>query len=143
MRQFTAGGKVWEIPTIDLPTVRDVRQAIAVNLSRQEDFERIMDDPLLAIDILQILCRKQIETRNLSAKEFDLIFDGDGLEAARDALVRAIVDFFPRARREAFEKLLRMAERKTQTAQERMGTIDPEKMDLETLPSMLNGSAGN
>ena len=142
MRQFTAGGKVWDIPTIDLPMCRDVRQALQLNLSRQEDFERLIDDPLLAVDVLQVLCKKQIDARTMTAKEFDLVFDGDGLEAARDALVRAVVDFFPKPRREAFEKLFTMAARKTKTAQDRMDQIDPEPADLESLAT-LNGSVGS
>jgi hypothetical protein len=75
-------------------------------LSDGEGIDRLINDPVCLCESLFIICKEQCKDRNLNEEEFYSIIVGDVLGDAALALSNAIVDFFPKARREVLKKSL-------------------------------------
>ena len=115
MPSFKAGGKEWLV-AVDGPKIRRIREACGVDLGARDcsQFDRLTNDPLLAQDVLWQLCRKDAEAAGLDCDQFQGLLSGDVGEAAGNALIEAVIDFFPNQQR----KLLRDMLAKNQAVQE-------------------------
>ena len=115
MSQFSDNnGRKWTL-ALDAPAIRKVRKACSytyenaagqsitrsVNLSdgTGEAYGRMADDPVLLIDVLWLLCEEQAEKANVSDVQFGQALVGDAIERATEAVLDAIKDFFPHAKR--------------------------------------------
>lgn len=89
--------------SLDAPAIRAVQQEFqGVNLADPEGkvFEALAADPCLLVDVLWVLCREQSQAAGLTEPQFAKALVGDTIEAATDALLAAITDFFPRRKRD-------------------------------------------
>lgn len=105
MKKFQdAKGRDWLLE-ISTTSLRRVRAALEVNLlaivEGKELFERLASDPVLLCDVLFVLCQDQAKERSLSDEEFGLGLRGDVLDAATEALLEELCDFFPHPRKRA------------------------------------------
>ncbi|MDD5728825.1 MAG: hypothetical protein PHV59_09690 [Victivallales bacterium] len=94
-------GKEWEVD-VNMFTVKQVRDALGVNivdLKNEDIITRFKDDIIFVVDVIYVICRKQVEKRNMDEESFAEALLGDGLSNAVDALLDAWVDFFPEATR--------------------------------------------
>ena len=127
MRSFKDNeGRDWLV-AVNVATVKRVRAECGVDLASatepnaengESPLERLAGDPVLLVDVLYSLCRKQAEKRGVDDEAFGTAIAGDSVAAAADALMEAIVDFFPNPRRKLLMKALTEARETQRKAEE-------------------------
>lgn len=107
MQRFKdSNGREWCI-TVDVRAIARVRDLCQVDLAKLFDdsfslMKALFEDPVKLSDVLWTL----INTGD--RLEFDTGFTGDTLETAANAMIEAVIDFFPNPkRREALRETLR------------------------------------
>ena len=101
MKQFKDNqGCEWVID-VNIGAIKAVRELVKVDLYAlfADEAKRLFADPVLLVDTVYVLCREQADQRKLTDIDFGKLFEGDVLEAAANALLEAVVDFFPSSRR--------------------------------------------
>lgn len=101
-------GARWEI-SITALSVRRVRVALNVDLLTilgGELSQKIQHDPVLLVDVLWAICQTDAEQRKISVEQFVDRFFGDALSDATAALLDAVIEFFPKAKREPMARLM-------------------------------------
>jgi len=103
--------RVWAVG-IDVNALKRVRTICEVDLaSAIADGGKILgqlsSDPVLLCDVIFAICKPQADALHVSDVEFGGGMSGDALEAATGALLDGLVDFFPKARRALFAKVIR------------------------------------
>lgn len=94
-------GREWEV-ALDAPTIRKIREAHdGLDLAGVDGaaYEKLADDPILLVDVLWTICRKQAQQAEVDDEAFGRALVGDAIDGAVQALLRAISDFFPHAKR--------------------------------------------
>ena len=108
MKQFKdSAGRAWEF-AININAIRRVKDKLELDLyalldDRLEKLNALINDPLRFCDVMFVLCREAGATKEVSDEEFGKAWSGDVWEAAADAFVEELVDFF--RDREARSKL--------------------------------------
>jgi hypothetical protein len=74
-------------------------------------FERLSTDPGLVVDVLYCLCKKEATERNVEPESFAMLFDGETIENASNALVDEIINFSPPMRRRILNAIRLMGEK--------------------------------
>lgn len=113
--------RTWAI-TVNVAAVKRCRDLLGINLLEIADqkgklLERIIEDPCILCDILFVLVKPEADARNVTDEEFGRGLGGDVLDAATDALLGEIADFFPSGRREILRRILskvKMIQQKTE-----------------------------
>jgi hypothetical protein len=107
MPSFKAGGREWLV-TIDGPKIKRVREALGVDLGARDckQFDQLTADSVLAGDVLCELLRKDIDAAGIGTDVFLGYLTGDEGEAAGNALIEAIIDFFPSRQRSLLREML-------------------------------------
>lgn len=67
---------------------------------------RLMDEPATVLDVIYAACKPQADAAGVSIDDFYRLAAPE-IDAAQDALLEAIVDFFPRRTREILRTALR------------------------------------
>jgi hypothetical protein len=95
-------GRAWLVQ-VTVGTVSDVRAALGVDLVDVggEIFQRLQNDPILLCDVLYLVCKEQADAQAISDVDFGRAMGGDAIDEATDALLEALINFFPRSRRDA------------------------------------------
>lgn len=122
-------GREWQI-AITVNTVKHARDRVNLDLLKIMDrgervIERLGEDPVLLCNVLFVLVEEEAGKRGVTDVEFGESLIGDAIADATDALVRAIIDFFPQPRR----GLLLKAMERAQALQTRAGVKAEEKLD--------------
>ena len=133
-------GRYWSV-RVDVGAVKRVRSALGVDLMQVAQgknseggrepgvLERLASDPVLLVDVIYVLCRDQAEAHGVSDEEFGAAMAGDALDHAVQAMLGAIVDFFPHPReRAALKRLLEAAAQEADRARDRMEALVEEKL---------------
>lgn len=144
MAEFTdESGRQWQL-RIDVNTIRRVRQETGYDLAvmfSAEGLDKLLADVVCLVDVLESLCRGQIETRKLTAEDFAAGLYGAAIESAVNALVEAGIDFLPPARqaavRQMWAKLLELGRAQEAKVLERLASLD-----LQTIGGDPPGSSG-
>lgn len=103
MSKFTDEAKnEWHL-SVTVGTLRRVRERTKVDLMEIADpkaslVARLSSSPELLVDVIFAVIKPQADELGVSATEFDELVAGDSVAAATDALIEAVVDFFPHAR---------------------------------------------
>lgn len=135
-------GRNWTL-TVNIGAMKRVRALCGIdlfNLIELEDgknpkadvLNRLASDPILLVDVLFAVCQTEADARGIGGEEFGSAMTGDTIEAATNALLDEIVDFFPAAKRRTFQKLLAASRRFRDAAEDRLnailadGTVDQE-----------------
>ena len=88
----------WNV-RIDVQTVRDVRNSTGIDIARlltsTEGHKALHDDVIQLVDIIYEICKRQADSRGVSAEDFGRSLAGDALNAAVTAFEEAIVEFLP------------------------------------------------
>ena len=130
MKSFTDSmGRAWTL-VVNVATIKRVRALCGVDLNsivEVEDgkpsaklLERLSGDPVLLVDVLYAVCRPECEQKGVSDEDFGAAMAGDAVEQATDALLDEIVDFFPAAKRKAFQRILSASRRFGEAARRRL-----------------------
>ena len=105
-------GKEWTV-TLDAPKIRSVRNECKLDLAAIDDrpYERMYDDTILLVDVLWVLCREQAQKANITDVQFGEALVGDTIERATEAVLAAILDFFPSRKRTLLQTLASKGQR--------------------------------
>jgi hypothetical protein len=112
MAKFTdSAGRDWILRlNVDLiESVRELDVDLADMTSRT--FFRLADDPIMLVRVLWRLVAKQAEETAVTPADFGEALVGDAIDAASEALLEAITDFFPKRKRELFRKAAEVGKR--------------------------------
>ncbi len=122
-----ATGKDWEvvIHVAALKRVRDLAGVDLMDVAGGDLLERLIDDPVLLVNVLYVLVKPQADARTISDEQFGAALVGGALDAAADALIRELLDFFPRGpHARALGRLARMLRTHQQTATETQAALE-------------------
>ncbi len=106
-----AANRTWELPPITVGAARRVMADAGVDLWALKDdglrpLAALLADPPKLVNVLYALLRDQLDAARLTDEAFGSSFNGDALEAASEAFVGALLDFFPARVRGAMRDLL-------------------------------------
>lgn len=136
-------GRNWSA-AITVNTVKRVQQLTGVNLLAVFDgglLNRLADDPILLVNTLYAVCKPEAEQRDVTEEAFGELLVGDAIEHAVEALVRGIIDFFPKDRREVLRRLW-TATGKTRSEAFRLVTGKLDTQNIEAAIQSLMEQAG-
>jgi hypothetical protein len=111
MRTFKdSGGRAWKID-ITVAQVKRVRAELKLDLlglvdDRLQPLERLLADPVTLVDLIYVLCSEQADKDGVTDEQFGRAMAGDAIEAAAEAFVGALSDFFPSRQREALRAVV-------------------------------------
>jgi len=109
-----AAGREWSL-TISIATVKRIKALAGVNIveeiSNARLLERLCVDPVLLCDILYAICKPDADRLGVTDEQFGQALAGDAIEAATNAMLQELVDFFPTRRRAVLKKALAAAEK--------------------------------
>lgn len=114
MHKFTDTlGRDWNV-CVNVGTIRRAKAATGIDLlslmdipeeGHESPLETLANDPAKVVDVLASVCESQRKERNVDASAFEEAFNGETLEAATNALVEEVIDFFPQPRRDYFRAI--------------------------------------
>ena len=118
------------IVRVDTTTIRKARDRFGIDLdgilSDKEPLKRLADDVVLRVDVLWCCVEEQAKQKGITPDEFGQALYGDAIESATDALMEAIIDFFPRSRRDLLEKVWQKSKERATAEMERVNAIVEE-----------------
>jgi hypothetical protein len=127
-------GRKWSL-RVDVAAIRKVRSKRGVDLAKvmgsQEELQKLLDDPCLWVDVIWDLIEEQATTQGVDPESFAHGLAGDSFEAANNALIESIIDFFPSGRREILRRLLSKVKE--------MESLNLEKV-TQQVDSLMSGS---
>ena len=133
----------WEIE-ITISALKRVKSYLDLNLldifkqnpetQKFELLEKISEDPVLLVDLLFVLCEKQVKERNMNAEDFANVFSGEVIENAVNVLLYEIIDFFPETKKAVLKKILDTGKKMQGEAEK----LILEKLDNVNMEQMLN-----
>jgi hypothetical protein len=108
-------GREWTI-AIDAPTILTIREEcdplfMLESAKSASTYERLESDPATLCRVIYCLCDEQRKERGISEASFYGEVIGDAIDAATDALLKAIISFSPRRQRKLLEAAAGMRER--------------------------------
>jgi len=112
-------GRRWTVE-INTATLKRVKQALSINLLDAVGgklIDTIAADPALFADILYVLIKPQADAAKVTDTDFGEALAGDEIEEASLAFISALVDFFPKGRREVLAKAIAAGTEKARTAE--------------------------
>jgi len=143
MHTFTdPAQRTWTV-AINVAAVRRVRDALKLDLLSVIDgelLEKLAGDPCLLCDVLYVLCKPQAEERGIGDEQFGELLAGDVIDAATQALIEELIDFFPsRTRRPLGEmraKLMALQAALTRKSLAKLDALDVEQTADQLLAAM-------
>lgn len=142
MAQFTdRSGKTHQL-TISYATAIQLRQSCQLDLPAcLIDPEKLVTiltqlrDPIHVIAALAVILRAE------SPEQLHELFDGDSLAAAGEALVEAIIDFFPAAQRTILQRLVKSVKQYQETTVQRAVSMSEKAIDTMDWSTVVAQSA--
>ena len=104
MKKFTDKNKNDWILNLTVGTAKRVKADCGIDLiniidiktgAEKSILEELATNPILLVDVLFSLCRKQAEEKGIDDFAFADIFDGETIQNASEALVEEIINFSP------------------------------------------------
>lgn len=102
-------GRSWELQ-LDALAIQAVRSEVDPDFLKgpaQETFARLLNDPALLCLTIYVLCRRQMQARDISQEDFMMGVVGQAIADATEALVVAIMGFIPPSERALPEAMLK------------------------------------
>jgi hypothetical protein len=133
--------RAWNVE-INVAQIKAVRSAVGVDCyklleDKLQPLGELLGDPCAFVDVLWVLCREQAQAAGISDDAFGRCLGGDAIEAAGDAFVEELIDFFPRGRREALRKLIGKGKQVGNMAMAR-ATAELDQLTPEKLGQILD-----
>ena len=136
MSKFTdTEGRVWNVQ-LTVHLVKEVKQRLDVDLLDEQVHETLTlltGDIVKSVDVLYILCSSQADKNEISDVEFGQSLYGDVLFEGINAMVEALIDFFPNPKKRMW--IRRLWEKSTshmdKTNDEMLNLLEDEKIEKE------------
>lgn len=139
-------GRDWPVK-MTVSTIARVELATGINLTAigESETDKELESPAKFFRVLCSVLEPHIQARGLTADQFGDSLDQESIEAAYLALTEAVIDFFPKSRREgmstAFRKLVTAKTRhQEQQAKTVMDTVNSPEFD-STIEAMFAGKS--
>ena len=125
MRTFKDRNKLEWSFDLNITSMDHVQQQLGVNMMLDDRLLlHLRDNPILLRDVLFVLCKDEVDKREVTLEEFGEALKGNAIMEATDALIGELVDFCPSpVRREEWKE----AQRKTARGDELMAEVLAEK----------------
>jgi len=153
MKSFTDNaGRVWML-AVNVGAIKRVRALCGVDLNSIIELdeknkptakllERLSTDPVLLVDVLYAVCKPECDSKNVTDEEFGAAMAGDAIDLATSTLLDEIIDFFPEAKRLAFQKILSATRRFEDIARKRLTDMLTDNRFEDRLVSELERLTG-
>ena len=136
MSKFTdTEGRVWNVQ-LTVHLVKEVKQRLDVDLLDEQVHETLTlltGDIVKSVDVLYILCSSQADKNEISDVEFGESLYGDVLFEGINAMVEALIDFFPNPKKRMWIRRLweKSPSHMDKTNDEMLNLLDDEKIEKE------------
>ena len=133
-------GRNWQV-NLNVPTIKQIKQILEIDLLDEkvhEVLQQIADDVVLAVDVLYLALKEQLDTAQISDEEFGKSLGGDCLNEAVGALVQALINFYPNPQKREFLKRLweKSTKHMDKTNQEMLNMLEDERVE-ETIAKRI------
>lgn len=146
-------GRSWTI-SINVSVMKRVRALCGIDLfniveiddkqnPKADLLERLSSDPILLVDVIFAVCKEEADERNVTDEDFGRSMSGDSIDAATDALLDEIVDFFPTAKRQVLQNLLTATRRFRAATEKQLNTLLADGTFQEKIEKALETSFGS
>lgn len=126
-------GRPWMI-VVNVATIKRVRAICEVDLNSIVELDdkgkpstdllqKLSTDPVLLVDVLYAVCKPECDQKGVTDEQFGAAMVGDSIEYATSALLEEIINFFPEAKRRAFQKILAATRRFEEIMKTRMNSL--------------------
>jgi hypothetical protein len=122
MTQFKVGDKSWDL-TLNVGAVRRVLSAAQVDLFEVGTAAALSHSVTNLADVLWVLVEAQAKERHMSRDDFEAGLAGEAIDHAYDALMGALVGFFPPSRRAWLEAAVKRSKELNQQGTAAMLTM--------------------
>lgn len=152
MRSFkTSDGVEWTL-AINVLSVKRCRELTGVNplelVSEQKAVANLFSDDVKLCEVLCSLVKPQLDERGKTPDDFYSVINGDVIEAAAEALLSEIVDFFQEPRRGLLKMALakhraaveRLRDANAKLVEQRINDVDLEAALLQALTNSASAS---
>ncbi len=136
MATFTdTTGQSWHV-SLNVHTIKQVKELLDFDLLSDKVHETLsclMEDIVKTIDVLYVVCKEQADAADIDDITFGRNLGGDNLHAAVEALVTALVDFFPNPRRREWVRKLwdKTTAHLTKADEEMISVLDNDEINQE------------
>ena len=153
MKSFTDNaGRIWTV-AVNVAALKRVRAICNVDLNAIVEMdeknnpstkllEQLSADPVLLVDVLYAVCKNEADAQGFTDEDFGRAMAGDVIDHATAALLDEIVNFFPEAKRQAFQKILSATRRFEKIAREKLESLISDGRFEEELVSKLEQLTG-
>ena len=153
MKSFTDNaGRIWTV-AVNVAAIKRVRAICDVDLNAIVEMDekntpstrllaKLSTDPVLLVDVLYAVCKNEADAQGITDEDFGRAMAGDVIDHATAALLDEIVNFFPEAERQAFQKILSATRRFEKTAREKLESLISDGRFEEELVSKLEQLTG-
>jgi len=146
MKPFTdSQSRTWSV-VINVSAVKRVRDVLGVDLldvANGDLLSRLADDPCVLVDVLYVLCKPETDAKGVTDEDFGRGMVGGALDEASSALMKELLDFFPRAlRARALAKMVRKMCEQQAAATEAVAALKP-LAEAEAAAETPGDSSGN
>lgn len=124
---------------ITVGTIKRVKQLLDIDLMDAVNNDlttRLINDPSLLVDVIHAVCKPQADDLKITAMDFAEAIAGDVLGDATDAVLTALIDFFPPTRRE----VLRTAVERHQQLEAKTMTMAIERIKNPALDRQVESA---
>jgi len=126
-------GRNWVV-TLNVHAMKTIKQTLDIDLLADEGpeiLQRLSDDIELAVNVLYLAIKEQLDTASISDEQFGKSLGGDCLNEAVGALVQAMIDFFPNPqKREFLSKLWQKSTKHLErTNKEMLAMLEDERVE--------------
>lgn len=133
MKSFHLGSHLIET-TVTYSTIKRVLGLTGVNLIAAVDEPEILKElsanTIQLVDVLYAAVKPQLDALNLTDEQFGEMLDGGTIEAATEAFLAGLVDFFPGARGDMLKRVLARAKQQLSKIEADLrAAIDSGKID--------------
>lgn len=141
-----SAGRTWTVAA-NVDALKRVRSLCEVDLlDAVQDggtlLEKLTHDPVLLCDVIFAVCKEEADAKSISDVDFGKAMAGDPIEEATAALLEELVDFFPKARREVFSRVMEKKRRYEAKALELASAkLDDPELDTRVEQAMQEALA--
>ena len=147
MRTFAdTTGREWKVD-VNVGTCKRVKTLLPgtdlLDVAGGDLLCRLASDPILLCDVLYVVVKPQADAEGVSDEAFGQALGGDALEAATTALLEALSDFFPSAKRRVLQKaLVKLRALENRVADAAEARLEGKALERE-LDALLAGSGAS
>ena len=145
-------GRKW-ILNLNLGTAQRVRAECGVDLINTISFTKdgvatdglqgLVDDQYKVVEAIYHLCMTNPENEKIGPEQFVELFDAELVEAATDALMKEIINFFPPAKRKMLTLIYEKTRDLKEKAEHQLDNLADSKEFKEEMDERLNSLLTN